>query len=273
MACGSAAITAEFSHEDTVKPIQLRYRFYTPPQALRAQLQTGIRLTSGRFVHHHFPVANPTGIESITGGRGGGEPAAAAIVGRGRFVTFDEHNSLAMGRTTVTGPDHRDIGTVAENTELSQYPQANLPPHSPVITSSDDTTPARNSAQQQESEGTTVPDEVYDAGGLSPLDSDANQAVMMWGDSRLETPFVVVNGMTVVPDRIDETVNGSELSPSHGDGCSTDDEWYHISQAVVAAARAASQLEHAEESRSLALAAAAMDSYIDWPDDDSDVEC
>lgn len=204
--------------------------------------------------------------------------AAAAIVGRGRFVSVDEHNSLAtaMDRTTVTGSDHRDIdfpGTVADNTELSQYSQANLPPHSTVlITSSDNTTQAcRNFAQQQQLEGTTVPDEVCDAGGLSTLDSDANQAVMMWGDSRFETPFVVVNGMTVVPDGNDETVNGSALSPSHGDSCIMD-EWEHISQAVVAAARAASQLEHAaEESRSLALAAA-MDSYIDWPDDDSDVE-
>ncbi|KAG1765799.1 hypothetical protein EDD22DRAFT_950921 [Suillus occidentalis] len=116
----------------------------------------------------------------------------------------------------------------------------------------------RNSAQQQELEGTTVPDEVYDAGGLSTLDLDANQAVMMWGDSRFETPFVMVNGMMVIPDGIDETVNGSELSPtSHGDSRCMDDEWEHISQAVVAAARAASQLEHvAEESRSLALAAA-----------------
>lgn len=55
------------------KPIQLRYRFYAPPQALRTRIQAGIRLTNGRFVHHHFQVADPTGIESITGGRGGGE--------------------------------------------------------------------------------------------------------------------------------------------------------------------------------------------------------
>jgi hypothetical protein len=184
---------------------------------------------------------------------------------------LDEHNSLEMNRTTVTGPGQNDNvlpGTVTDNTELSEFPQANLSPHSTVTTSSDNTTQTHHdSAQQPELKGTNVPDEVvYDVDMLSSLDSDVNSAAMMRGDSRLGTPFVMVNGMTVVPDGIGETVNGSELSPS----C-TEDEWYYISQAVAAAASAVSQLEHAEESQSLALTTA-MESYIDWPDEESDLE-
>jgi hypothetical protein len=76
----------------------------------------------------------------------------------------------------------------------------------------------------------------------------------------------MVNGMMIVPDGIGKTVNGSELSSS----C-TEDEWYYISQAVATAASAVSQLEHAEESQSLALTTA-IKSYIDWPDKELDLE-
>ncbi|KAG2336253.1 hypothetical protein BDR05DRAFT_953498 [Suillus weaverae] len=102
---------------------------------------------------------------------------------------------------------------------------------------------------------------MYDADRLSPLDSDINHVAMMRGNSCLGAPFVVVNGMTVIPNRVDELVNGLELSPS----CMEDDsEWYHISQAVVAAASAASELEHtAAESQSSALATA-MDTYLNF---------
>lgn len=185
-----------------------------------------------------------------------------------------------MGRNIVRGPGHSDIelpGTVADNAELSEFPRANLPPHSNVTTSSDNAVAiqaCRSLTQQQldESEGTLVPVEVsYDAGG-STLDSDVGHATMMRGETCSGTPFVVVNGMTVIPDENDETVDsdGLELTTS----C-TEDEWYHISQAVVAAASAASKLELEEraaaESQSVALATA-MDSYIDWPEEDMDSE-
>lgn len=196
---------------------------------------------------------------------------AITIGNRNRFVAVvNEHTSLEMGRTSATGPlgrrdvDHSD--TVTNNIQLSNFPQANLSPHSPVTTSSVDTIQTHHNCAQKEPdelEDTNVPDEVSDdADRLSPLDSGA---AMMRENSCSGAPFVVVNGMTVIPNRVDEPVNESELSPS----CMEDDlEWHQISQAVVAAARAASQLEHAAaESQSLAIASA-MDTYIDWPEEE-----
>jgi hypothetical protein len=85
-----------------------------------------------------------------------------------------------------------------------------------MTTSSENTTQTHHdSAQQPELKGTNVPDEVmYDMDMLSSLDSDVNSVAMMWGDSHLGTPFIMVNGMMIIPDRIGKTVNGSELSPS-----------------------------------------------------------
>ncbi|KAG2744921.1 hypothetical protein P692DRAFT_20820818 [Suillus brevipes Sb2] len=219
----------------------LRYQYYTPPQSIRSRLHSGVRLTAGgHFVHHHFQAAEPAEVKTVTDHRNGD----------GKFT------------------NNRD-------TQQSNFPQADLFPHSPVTTSSVNTTQVTHHicAQEQpdELEGTDVSDEVvYDADALSPLDSDVNHAVaMIQGNSCLGAPFVVVNSMTVVPNRVDEPAHGSELSPS----CMEDEmEWYHISQAVVAAAKAASQLEHAAaESQSSALATA-MDTYIEWPEEDSEVE-
>ncbi|KAG2100257.1 hypothetical protein BD769DRAFT_1394019 [Suillus cothurnatus] len=184
-----------FSHEASYKPIQLRYRFYTPPQGICTRIQSGIRLTSGRFVHHHFPVVDPTGTESITGSELSQRllVAATAIGDHGHFVFLDEHNSLEMNRTTVTGPDQNDNvlpGTVTDNTKLSEFPQDNLPPHSTMTTSSDNTTQTHHdSVQQPELKGTNVPDEVvYDVDMLSSLDSDVNSVAMMWETPAWELP-------------------------------------------------------------------------------------
>jgi hypothetical protein len=87
------------------------------------------------------------------------------------------------------------------------------------------------------------------------------------------TTFVIVNGMTVVPDEVDAMVDESE-----------DWDWQFVSRAVVAAAAAAaessSRLEHdhdgdaaaaAPDSDSESLAVdSMMDNYIDWPDKDSE---
>lgn len=85
------------------------------------------------------------------------------------------------------------------------------------------------------------------------------------------TTFVIVNGMTVVPDEVDAMVDESE-----------DWDWQFVSRAVVAAAAAASKsssrLEHDgdaaaavpdSDSESLAVDSM-MDNYIDWPDKDSE---
>ncbi|KAG1758586.1 hypothetical protein EDD22DRAFT_849903 [Suillus occidentalis] len=254
----------------TDKPVQLRYRYYTPPQSIRSRIHSGVRLTAGgRFVHHHFQAAEPAGTETVTDHHDGD-----GRCNRNRFAAVvNEHTSLEMGRTSATGPlDRRDVDhsdPVTDNSQFSNFPQANFPPHSPVTTSSVNTIQTHHNCAQKEPdelEGTNVPDEVSDdADRLSPLDSDVNRAAMMRESSCLGVPFVVVNGMTVVPNRVDEPVNESELSPS----CMEDDlEWHQISQAVVAAARAASQLEHAAaESQSLAIASA-MDTYIDWPEEE-----
>ncbi|KAG2152594.1 uncharacterized protein EDB93DRAFT_1249106 [Suillus bovinus] len=251
--------------------------------SIRSRLHSGVRLTAGgHFVHHHFQAAEPIKVETVTDHRNGdGRLAATTIGNRNCFVAVvNEHTSLEMGCTTATGPGRRDIDhsdTVTNNrdTQQSNFPQADLFPHSSVTTSSVNMIQATHHicAQEQhdELEGTDVSDEVVcDADALSPLDSDVNHAAaMMWGNSCLGAPFVVVNGMTVIPNRVDEPVHGSELSPS----CMEDEiEWYHISQAVVAAAKAASQLEHAAaESQSSALATT-MDTYIEWPEEDSEVE-
>ncbi|KAG1807125.1 uncharacterized protein BJ212DRAFT_1303585 [Suillus subaureus] len=155
---------------------------------------------------------------------------------------FDQDNNLDMGCNAVRGSGHRDIetsGTVTDNTELSKFPQANLPLHSYVtILSNNAIQTCHNSMQQQLNKSTVPNGVVYDVGGLSTLESDANHVTMMWVNSCLGTLFVVVNGMMVIPDGVDEMVNGVESTPI-ASSC-TEDEWYHILQAVVTAASVAS---------------------------------
>ncbi|KAG2152706.1 hypothetical protein DEU56DRAFT_752021 [Suillus clintonianus] len=187
-------------------------------------------------------------------------------------VVAVDADSLEMDHTTVTGPVHRGsdlASTISDNAELSESP--NLPPYSITTTSSDNTTQTHYNSVEQ-SEVITVPHEsVYDAGRLSPSDLDIALEAMAQGNSRPGTPFIEVNGMEVFPDEVDETVNGpeSELSLSF-----TDVNWYNVSQVVIAAAAAASQVELAAESNSdsesAVLRAAVMDGYIDWPNEDSE---
>jgi hypothetical protein len=82
------------------------------------------------------------------------------------------------------------------------------------------------------------------------------------------TTFVIVNGMTVVPDEVDAMVDESEGW-----------DWQYVLHTVVTAAAAASssRFEHDGDtatvpdldSESLAFDAM-MDNYIDWPDKDSE---
>ncbi|KAG2130265.1 hypothetical protein DEU56DRAFT_914893 [Suillus clintonianus] len=219
------------------KPIELKYyRFYGKSRPLQEQVQGITRI--GRFVHHQFP--DPAETKPVTGRRG-----------RGGF--FNEPDSPEMDSTAVTGSGHRDID---QSGMLAESP--NLPPHPTTTSSSDNATHTHhNSAEQQESEGVTVHDEdMYTMGRISPLNLDIDhEAAMMKGNSRSGTTFVMANGMEVVPDEID-------------------DDWYHASQAVTAAVAAASQLQFAAESNSdsesVLMATAAMDSYIDWPEEDSE---
>lgn len=210
--------------------------------------------------------------------------AAAVVAGdRDQFADFNAYNpdTLELGRTTGAGYSQRSgTGAVSAGAELSE--SSNFPPHSTATsaTSLDNRrgmTETRHHnvtdchSHWQESEGSTnAPDDAVDRFPASPL----NHAPGHGSVHSPGTTFVIVNGMTVVPDKVDAMVDESE-----------DWDWQYVSRAVVAAAAAVSESssrhEHDDglgdaaaavpdsESESLVLDTM-MDNYIDWPDVDSE---
>ncbi|KAG2737276.1 hypothetical protein P692DRAFT_20823848, partial [Suillus brevipes Sb2] len=185
--------------------------------------------------------------------------AAVIADDRGHFADFNVHNrdTLELGRTTDPGYSQLSgTDTVSAGAELSE--SSNFPPHSTATstTSSDsrrDMTETRHHndltechSHWQESESSTyAPDEAA-VDRFPALPPHLNRAP----GSSMHSPgttFVIVNGMTVVPDEVDAMVDESE-----------DWDWQFVSRAVVAAAAAAaessSRLEHDHDGDAAAAA-------------------
>lgn len=201
---------------------------------------------------------------------------------RDHFADFNAYNpdTLELGRTTGPGYSQRSgTGNISAGAELSE--SSNFPPYSTATstTSSDnrrDMTETRHHnitdchSHWQQSEGSAnSPGDAVDRPAL-PLNHAAPGHGSMHSPG---TTFVIVNGMTVVPDEVDAMVEESE-----------DWDWQYVSRAVVAAAAAVSESSSRREHDDGAAAAAVvpdsdseslaldtmMDNYIDWPDKDSE---